>query len=442
MRARIARLSAALGVDFHIATTLLLRGWLIAAGLIMLLVIPLTLTEQQQGYYFTFSSLLGLQIFFELGLNQVITQLVSKELSLLDAPSGGAVHLDRLRSVVTLLRRWYAVAAILFFLTCFSVGTLIFDSSGTLATSNWIGPWAVLTVVTAINLYFSPFLAVAEGCGKVGQVARLRLIQSILGLSLTWVGLLVGLGLWAIPLSALTANLSTSMWLLRGRHGLERFNSASPIPSDRAIDWRNEVFPFQWRVAVSWISGYLIYQLFTPFVFVHLGPIAAGQLGMSIAIFLAIQSVGVSWISARLPNMSGLIAQGDRLALNRLFRITLSGAFSLTVAGCVGVVILIAILNYAEVGLAGRLADIPTITTIAFTTMGNMLVFGLAAYMRAHGEEPMLPPSISSGVITLIGAYIGSFYGTFPTMLVSTIVTFIVAIPWTAYLFREYWNRV
>lgn len=441
MKLRVVRWSAALGIDFHIALTLLLRGWTIAAGLIMLLVIPLTLTEHQQGYYFTFSSLLGLQIFFELGLNQVITQLVSKELSLLDSSADETIHLDRLRSILRLLKRWYAGAALLFFVTSFGAGTFIFEGSGTLPLREWIGPWAALTAVTAINLFYSPMLAVAEGCGKVGEVARLRLIQSIIGLSLTWAGLLLGLGLWAIPFSALTGNICTNIWLLWADHGLARFKINGTIAADRVIDWRHEVFPFQWRVAVSWISGYLIYQLFTPFVFVNLGPVPAGQLGMSIAIFLAVQSIGVSWISARLPPMSRLIALGDRVELNRLFRTTLTGAFSLTVAGCVGVIMMVAILDFFDAGLADRLADLPTMVTIALATAGNMLVFGLAAYMRAHGEEPMLPPSVTAGVLTLVGAYIGSFYGMLPTMLVSLTVTLVVSMPWAYYLFRHYWKR-
>jgi hypothetical protein len=58
------------------------------------------------------------------------------------------------------------------------------------------GAWIGLITFSAINLYFSPLLAVAEGCGYVGQVAKLRLAQSIIGFSLTWICLFFGAGLW------------------------------------------------------------------------------------------------------------------------------------------------------------------------------------------------------------------------------------------------------
>jgi len=442
MKTGMARWFGAVGMDFHIATTLLLRVWSIAAGVVMLFAIPATLSQQQQGYYFTFASLLGLQIFFELGLNQVITQLTSKEVAFIGSSDKGDLHLDRMRSIFALLRRWYAVAALLFFLTAFIAGAAVLKRGSTPETGAWVGPWAALAAVTAVNLYYSPMMAVAEGCGLVGQVARLRLIQSILGYGLVWASLFAGLGLWSVPLNALAASICTSIWLQRADHGLDRFQSDLPITAARAIDWRREVLPFQWRIAASWISGYLMYQLFTPLIFLHLGPVVAGRLGMSIAIFVAIQSVGISWISARLPNMSRLIALHIRSELNHLFLATLIGALTIVIVGCICVLAAVAVLDGMGFPLLQRLADLPTLIALAMGTVGNTLVFALASYMRAHGEEPMLPPSIAAAVLTLTGAYAASFQGTFLTMLTQSLVTFGLVIPWTFMLFRRYWKRI
>lgn len=407
----------------------------------MLFAIPATLNEQQQGYYFTFSSLLGLQIFFELGLNQVITQIVSKEVSLLSTSDPEGLHLDRLRSVMAILRRWYAVAAALFFLIASLIGVAMFQQSGTLPWQAWAGPWIALTAVTAVNLFFSSSLAVSEGCGSIGQVARLRLIQSLIGYALVWAALFSGLGLWAIPFNAFVASICTFIWLRHADHGLGRFRQGMPSDTSRRVDWRREVLPFQWRIAASWISGYLMYQLFTPLVFVHLGPAMAGRLGITLAIFLAIQSVGVSWISARLPSMTRLITLHDGPALRQLFRRTMFGALGITAAGCVLVVALVVTLGAQEWSVVQRLTDLPTLIAVAIATFGNTLAFGLASFMRAHGEEPMLPPSIAAGVLTLAGAYVASTQGTFLTILVQALVTFVVLLPWTFTLFTRYWQR-
>jgi len=428
---RLSRLQAITGIDFHVAATLLFRVWGIVAGGVMVFAIPAALGPQQQGYYFTFASLLGLQIFFELGLNQVVVQLVSHEMAYLSwGPRGELVgesaHSDRLKSIVALLRRWYGVAATLFLLLTSLAGAVLFDRTGSLPREFWVGPWLALVGVTAINLYFSPMLAVVEGCGRVGQVARLRLAQSMIGYGLMWAALYAGAGLWAIPLGAGTAGLCTALWLRSGTHLLRAFEITTPISPGCGVDWKREVLPFQWRIAVSWISGYLIFQLFTPFVFVNLGPVAAGRLGIALAIFNALMSVGVSWINAKIPALTAHVTRR-------------SAAF--TTASSATVVLVVYLLGVFGVPHVDRIADLPTLACIAISTSATIFIYAWASYMRAHREEPMLAVSVVGGIVTLIAAYLASRHGTFMTMLVQTVVTLVISVPWTLRLFQRYYRR-
>lgn len=442
MTARLARWVSLLGIDFHVATTLLMRSWTIVAGGVMVLAIPATLSAQQQGYYFTFASLLGLQIFFELGLNQVITQITSNEMALREQwPAEADRHIERIRSTLFMLRKWYLVAAALFFVAAFLAGLALFRREGSLPMAEWLGPWIGLAGFTAINLYFSPMLAVTEGCGHIGQVARLRLGQSIVGFLLTWACLFSGLGLWAIPVNAVVASIWTSQWLRTEDHVLRLFGDIRRVASVYTIDWRREVLPFQWRIAVSWMSGYLMYQLFTPLVFIHLGSATAGRLGLTIAIFTAIQSLGVSWFNARVPMMTRLISQDKRPELNKLFRATFIRATGLTFSGCVCVLFAVLLMGHFHWKQVDRLVDMATLAVIAMGTIGNTAVYGAATYMRAHGKEPMLPVSVTAAVLTLTTAYFASKLGTFPTMLSQTVITLVVVAPWTAILFNRYSRR-
>ena len=38
-----------------------------------------------------------------------------------------------------------------------------------------------------------------------------------------------------------------------------------------AMDWKTEMWPFQWRIAVSWVCGFFISQLFNPVLFRYRG---------------------------------------------------------------------------------------------------------------------------------------------------------------------------
>ena len=63
-----------MGVDRPVAYTLVSRGWGLLSGLVTLLLVVRYLTPDEQGYYYTFASLLAMQILFELGMSVVVMQ--------------------------------------------------------------------------------------------------------------------------------------------------------------------------------------------------------------------------------------------------------------------------------------------------------------------------------------------------------------------------------
>src|SRR5579863_6389000 len=101
-----------------IAFTVLARAWASAAGLITVGLIARFLSPDEQGYYYTFGSLVALQIVFELGFSFVILQMASHERAHLTITGRGGVEGDpvahaRLASVLQKVVRWYTVASLL-----------------------------------------------------------------------------------------------------------------------------------------------------------------------------------------------------------------------------------------------------------------------------------------------------------------------------------------
>ena len=68
-------LRTVLGLDRAVGFTVLARFWGSAAGLVTVLLIARFLTPAEQGYYYTFGSLVGIQMIFELGFSFVILQM-------------------------------------------------------------------------------------------------------------------------------------------------------------------------------------------------------------------------------------------------------------------------------------------------------------------------------------------------------------------------------
>jgi hypothetical protein len=139
---------------------------------------------------------------------------------------------------------------------------------------SWRIPWYAAALAASLTFQLDPILSFMEGCGFVHNVARLRFFQAATGSTLAWLALATHHGLFAPAMIMLGNAGVASIWLChrRGlllpllRHDSGRYR----------IHWMREVWPFQWRIAVSWLSGYLIYQLFNPVLFAYHGAVRGG----------------------------------------------------------------------------------------------------------------------------------------------------------------------
>jgi len=433
------------GIDSHVLATLLSRGWVVIAGAITVLLIPIFFSAIQQGYYYTFSSLVGLQILFELGLGQVILQTVSHEMAHLHIDDcgrlkGDEVRQDRLASLMQLLSRWYKVAAFLFAVIAGFSGAYFLSSKGNLPLNDWLGVWSVLILCTAINLTYTPTLAFMDGCGKIGLVARLRLVQSVVGYAGMWLALTAGFGLWAACVVPLTASVLTGYWL-------NKFDEVGVVLRNRAIspanalNWRRDVLPFQWRIALSALSGYFTFYLMTPLVFANHGAAEAGTFGIAIALFKALEVVGTSWIYAETPKMAMYVSRNERDELNRVFRAVLIRSFIFSVLSAGMLLLLVLGLHKLDVSLVNRISEPSVLVCLAIVSIANCVIFAAAAYMRAHRVEPMMPVSLGTALLTTIVVWYGSKISVLHMTAAYAAITIFVTLPWTLIVLSRYVRR-
>lgn len=77
-----------IGVDGAVFYSVLARGFQAFSGFISIFLVSKSLSIEEQGFYYTFTSILALQIFFEMGLNGIITQYVAHEAAFLEWSEG------------------------------------------------------------------------------------------------------------------------------------------------------------------------------------------------------------------------------------------------------------------------------------------------------------------------------------------------------------------
>jgi hypothetical protein len=188
---------------------------------------------------------------------------------------------------------------------------------------------------------------------------------------------------------------------------LLRYNTSIHI-----VSWRREIWPFQWRIAISWLSGYFIFQIFNPVLFVFRGAAEAGQMGMSLTIASALSAVAIAWMSTKASPFGILVARHEYETLDRLFFRTFWQSTFLLIAGAVVLLLGLGYVTLHSPHLAVRVLPLPVFGLLLATVFCNHIVLSESYYLRAHKREPFLPLSIAVGVLTTCSTLLlGKFWG-------------------------------
>lgn len=431
-------------MDPNVWRVLIFRIWNIIAGIISVLAIPFYLPADVQGYYYTFLSIVALQALFDLGLSQTVLQVSSHEFAHTDFTKVENASLDRHIAKLAYLKgtitRWYRWVGSIFVAVVVLAGTTYFSLFGEKGAAHWFGPWVALVVATAANLTLSPRLAMVEGAGWTGSVASLRLVQSIIGHALLVASLAAGAGLWSVAAVPFTTSLFTFAWL-RWR---DNPYAAIPVYEAGGHDhkpWHVELVGLQWRVALAWLGGYFASQILVPVVFTLQGADEAGKLGLGLQIFGAVQVLGMAWISARAPLFGRLIARGESTELQARFaRAALSSSLVSALISA-SVVMVLNFVGQTDLFLADRIPSMIVATSLAAVAVLGTVIHALAAYMRAHKEEPLVLSSLVIGGMTLCVAILGARISTDWAAIAYACVAAFVNLPWTIAIFRRYSHR-
>ncbi len=440
-----SRTLAGWGIDDAVAWTVAGRVWTILAGPFSLVLIATHLTPDEQGFYYTFASIVAFQLMFELGLGGVVLQFASHEKAFLqwqpDGTVGGSdVEKSRLAALLRKTVKWYGVAAMLSMLALLAGGSFFFARKAT-PVRGWEAPWIALSIVACGILSLIPFLKVLEGCGAVAEVARIRLCQAIAANLSGWSVLLGGGKLWASAAITAGSVLVGGGWLLFTRR---RFFSDLLHIRGGGISWREEVWPFQWRIAVSTISGYLILHLFIPVLFASRGAAAAGRMGMSMTIASAAFIVATSLLTTKIPAYGALIARRDFAELDRRFFPTLLGAFSAMALGAVAVFSGTIVLRAVGHRWSERLLEPLPLALLLGAMLANTIVFAEAVYLRCHKREPFLGIYLTSALVISSSTFVfGRAFGATGMMagyFASTLVVSLGGGTWVFMRKRQEWH--
>lgn len=407
------------------------------------------MSSEEQGYYYTFGSIVAIQIFFELGLNTIITQYAAHENAHLnfnskDELEGPLFHKSRIASLLRFSIKWYFFFSFFLIVSLVFAGFIFFKKFNNTNNINWSIPWILLSVGTSLNLFISPIIAFLQGIGKVKELARYQLIGQILRLLFVWTGLYLGLGLFVLGIGSICYFIIITLLIIKKYSRLLKY--IFKIELTEKINYSNEIFPFQWKIALSWISGYFIFQLFNPVLFATEGPQVAGQMGLTLAALNGILSMSLAWINTKVPHFSNLIAQKNYIELDFSFKLALKQSLSINIFLLLILTLIIGSFHFFNIKLNGKplsnrfLGFIP-LFFMMIPILINQLVSSWATYLRCHKKEPYLINSIVGGILcTLSTLILGNNYGVMGITLGYMIIN-LMMLPWSYFIFNKKKNE-
>lgn len=400
------RLLEKIGINRAVSWTLLTQAFRLFTGPASMFLMIRYLDVETQGFAYAFGSVLAISIFLEMGFSQNILQFASHEFASLEFAPNGSLRgdpkaLSRIMSLGKLAFKYYGIAALIFFLVLSIGGRWFFHTSNTSGIS-WEGPWMLVSITSAISLLLNPCWALLEGCNRVAEIEKFRFWSSLTGFFGMATGLMLGWNLYGICMTSLVSVIVTVIYLWgKWREYFKMFFLETTGP---AICWKTEIWPFQWRIALSWICGYFIFSSITPIVFRLSGAKAAAQFGFALQLTRLVSNVASSWSTTRLPEFGMLVARQDWRGLSQVWRKTSLLNIMITVLGGIGVTVSMELASAFFPSLDERYAGWLVLACLALSMVIQALINCMAYYLRAFKKEPFLGLSLfhAAGSFVLI----------------------------------------
>jgi hypothetical protein len=197
----------------------------------------------------------------------------------------------------------------------------------------------------------------------------------------------------------------------------------------------------QWKIALSWISGYFIFQLFNPILFHYHGAVVAGQMGMTLTAANALLGTSIVWMTAKTPEFGMLISKKEWKALdNKFFKVLNQTLLIVTTGAIFGWAIIYYLQMNFEIGrrfLPSTQAALLFSSVIIIT-----VVFGFATYLRAHKKEPLMIQAVIAALLQSVSTVaLGIKYSSYGMVMSYFFINLLYTLP-SVYFIWKYYKRI
>jgi O-antigen/teichoic acid export membrane protein len=383
------------------------------------------LSPEEQGYWFAFLGMVTMTNYAEMGMGQVILQFAAHEAGKSGEEARDQLSNDngRLKSILRISLIFGGLAALLQFAMALPLGYAVFSSRAAAAKHiEWLGPWVLLCLAAPLNLALVFVNSFLEGCQFIVGANLRRALQAVAQVVVMLLTFSLGGRLWSLGAGLLASFAAGLIWVAVA-HGGFLSRLLSGFRRNREVSWRKEVWPLQWRYAMTWTTGLFVYGLFNPLIFLFAGEIAAGQFGFTMSVVGVVLAYSQVWTASRAAVFARLNGAANWDELKRLFDRSIKYGAMAYLLGAACVLMALYVINANLPRLAVRFLD-PLATVVLLAGGGvNLATFFITYFVRSFKEEPFvkLAWAIAALMVVLlpVGTYLFGTRGAAAAYLVS-----------------------
>lgn len=423
-----------------IAATFFNQAWRLISGPLMLLLIPLYLTEEQQGYWYLFGSVAALSTFADLGFSNIILQFSAHEYASLEIGNEGLLegNIENIKKMGSFLRfviRWLSTICAIVYPIIFIVGIYFLVRDKVL--SIYLIPWVIYSIGSLLNFFNNSVLSFIEGMDQISKIQKSRLIVAVINCVVIISSLLFHLNIYALSFGMILS--ASFMFITIFKTFGKVLKQLWKTSRNFSYPWKKEILPLFKKYVLSFASGYFLFQIYTPLMHYFHGPVYSGKIGISMSLVTAMFSFSTIFIYTITPKINMLIEKKEWHELDRLFnkRLVLSGIAYLFIACCFFVFIKL----FSGIPLINKIVSrfLPWQGLVILISAYFIQVFinSWAVYLRGHKIEPYWYTGIVSAVwVLVITVLIGKFLSP-DYFFLGLLSSYIWGTPWSYIIYKK-----
>ncbi len=406
----------------------------IIIGFLNSIIILYSVNSQNKGYYFTFLSIGAFSLMFELGVGNIIGQFLSHESGFFNIKnkifSGEIHHIRRFCQIIRSALSWYSKILSFGFFSLFIFGFIFFYLKNS-QIIEWIAPWTIYLASILLNTLIEIFFSSLYTLGEIRNVQIIKILSTLISYVVCWVAIYLYPAFQLLFLSLIPGIMFIiNLFLIFSNYNY--IIRKIIITEDGDFSWNAEILSLQKKMALSYLGGAFIYNIFTPVAFYFYGNELAGKVGATLQFSNAIGSVLNYVVNIQSLRLGRLFAQEKLLetldVIKRTSKIALVGSI-------LGIIALASVYFF---DISKRLLPLTETIFFAFSSLVNTQIFILASFIRAQKKEEFVYYSLIFAILTVVIIPLATyFFSSLGQSLAFLIINCIFAFPYAYTIFLK-----